>query len=105
MCCVNVFLEQTLVGRVQLGIRIGLVQVPVDQVDCDSQVVFSQDIVLVVSFKRRRIVLYEPVTLEWVGDELQVEWDVGKGVRILDSSDQLGSGGERENASKQEFEL
>uniref|UniRef100_A0A182Q1F7 Uncharacterized protein n=1 Tax=Anopheles farauti TaxID=69004 RepID=A0A182Q1F7_9DIPT len=39
--CVDVFLEQLLVGRIQLGRVIDLVQVPVDEIDRDAQIVLD----------------------------------------------------------------
>lgn len=87
---VDVLLEQALIGRVQLGIGVGLVELPVDEVDVYAQVVFGQDVILVVALQRGGIVLYEAVALEGVRDELQVERDVWQGVGVLDAGDQLG---------------
>lgn len=89
---VHILLEQALVGRIQLLVgRVGLlVQVPVDQVNGHAEVVLRQYFVLVVALQRRGIVLDEAVILERIRDELQIERDVGKTVRVLDAANQLG---------------
>lgn len=80
----HVFFEQFLIGGVQLGGGVVLINVFVDQVDAHSQVVLGQHFEFVVSLQRRRVIVDEAIRVERVFYELQVEWNVREGVAVFD---------------------
>lgn len=65
----DVLLEQFLVGRIELGVGIGLVEIAIDQIDGDAQIVFGEDLVAIVAFQGGGIVLDEAIVFEWVRNE------------------------------------
>lgn len=88
----HIFLQQFFVGRIQLSVRIGLVQIAINQIDGYTQIVFGQYFIFVVSLQRCGIVLDEAVILERIGYKFEIERNVGQGIAVFYTGNQLRSG-------------
>lgn len=81
----NIFLEQLLICRVKLGVRIGVVDIAVYQIDADAKIVLSQDFIFVVPLQRRWVVLDKPIVFKRIHEELQIKRDIGETVAVFDA--------------------
>lgn len=89
--CMHFFFEQFFIGWIQYWIRIGLIQISIDQINRYTQIMFSQYFVFVITFQRRWIVLNKSVCCKWIRNVFQIEWNVRQCIGVFHTAYQLRS--------------